>query len=186
MQEEIWKDITWYEWLYQVSNFGKILSTKRKNTKWWILRPWSNPQGYEIASIYLNWVQKYYTVHRLVALAFIPQEEWKDQVNHKDGNKKNNRVDNLEWCTMSENLKHSFRVLGRKVCKTWTWKFWSLHHNAKAIEQYSLEWEFIREFWWMAEATREVWVDRASIYSCCMGKYKQAWWFIWKYKKQPE
>ena len=186
MQEEIWKDITWYEWLYQVSNFGKILSTKRKNTKWWILRPWSNPQGYEIASIYLNWVQKYYTVHRLVALAFIPQEEWKDQVNHKDGNKKNNRVDNLEWCTMSENLKHSFRVLGRKVCKTWTWKFWSLHHNAKAIEQYSLEWEFIRSFWAIAEAARETWIDRTSIWSCCKYWYDKAWWFIWKYKKQPE
>ena len=186
MQEEIWKDITWYEWLYQVSNFGKILSTKRKNTKWWILRPWSNPQGYEIASIYLNWVQKYYTVHRLVALAFIPQEEWKDQVNHKDGNKKNNRVDNLEWCTMSENLKHSFRVLGRKVCKTWTWKFWSLHHNAKAIEQYSLEWEFIRSFWAIAEAARETWIDRTSIWSCCKYWYDKAWWYIWKYKKQPE
>jgi len=184
MQEEIWKDITWYEWLYQVSNFGKILSKKRKNTKWWILRPWSNPRGYEIASISKNGVARYYTVHRLVALAFIPNPEWKDQINHKDGNKKNNRVDNLEWCTLSENLKHRYRVLGCKVSKTWTWRFWALHPNSKPVEKYSLEWEFIREFAWISEARRETWVF--SIQEACSWRYKQAWWFIWKYKKQPE
>jgi len=174
MQEEIWKDITWYEWLYQVSNFGKILSTKRKNTKWWILRPWSNPQGYEIASIYLNWVQKYYTVHRLVALAFIPQEEWKDQVNHKDGNKKNNRVDNLEWCTLSENLRHRHRILWQQV------------HNIRTVEQYSLDWEKINEFVSTMEAERQTWVSHSSIWYCCTHKNNKKWWFIWKYKKQPE
>ena len=184
MQEEIWKDITWYEWLYQVSNFGKILSTKRKNTKWWILRPWSNPQGYEIASISKEWVQKYYTVHRLVALAFIPNPEWKDQINHKDGNKKNNTVDNLEWCTQSENLRHRHRVLWCPPNKTWLWKFWALHHNSKPVEQYSLEWEFIREFAWISEARRETWI--LSIQAACSWRYKTSWWFIWSYKKQPE
>jgi len=184
MQEEIWKDITWYEWLYQVSNFGKIYSIKRRNTKWWILRPWSNPQWYTIASISKLWVTRYYTVHRLVALAFIPNPEWNDQINHKDWNKKNNTVDNLEWCTQSENLRHRHRVLWCPPNKTWLWKFWALHHNSKPVEQYSLEWEFIREFAWISEARRETWI--LSIQAACSWRYKTSWWFIWSYKKQPE
>ena len=106
MQEEIWKDITWYEWLYQVSNFGKILSTKRAKTKWWILRPWSNPQGYVIASISKDSIVRYFTVHRLVALAFIPNPEWKDQINHKDGNTLNPAAYNVEWVSGKYNIQH--------------------------------------------------------------------------------
>ena len=184
MEQEIWKDIAWYNWLYQVSNLGRIFSQKRRNTKGGILRPWSNPQGYEIASIYKDGKQCYHTVHRLVALAFIPQIEWKDQVNHKNGDKKDNRVENLEWCTQSENLCHRHRVLWVPPNKTGLWKFGVLHPNSKPVEQYSLQWEFIKEYAGISEAKRETWI--VSIQEACSWRYKQAWWFIWKYKKQPE
>ena len=99
--KEIWKDIKGYEGLYQVSNFGRVKSSTK------ILANRLSKRGYYIVTLYKNAKGVTKTVHRLVAQAFIPNPDNLPQVNHKDENKLNNRVDNLEWCTAKYNINYS-------------------------------------------------------------------------------
>jgi hypothetical protein len=100
---EIWKDIPDYEGLYQASNLGNIKSLK-KNI---ILRQNGDNYGYMQVILYNGETRKTGKAHRLVGKAFIENPENKPQINHKDGNKKNNHVSNLEWLTNRENKKHA-------------------------------------------------------------------------------
>lgn len=95
--DEIWKDIEGYEGLYQVSNLGNVKSVKNG-----LLKP-GNSRGYRRVTIYDNGKPHSFTIHRLVAKAFIPNPENLPCVNHKDENKHNNCYTNLEWCTVSYN-----------------------------------------------------------------------------------
>lgn len=113
---EEWKDIKGYENIYQVSNRGKIRSMDRKiitvtgkikNLKGKIIKPHFDKDGYLQISVHKNNKQKHGKVHRLVAEAFIKNPYKKEQVNHIDGNKQNNNVMNLEWCTDKENKEHA-------------------------------------------------------------------------------
>ena len=121
--EEIWKDIEGYEGLYQISNLGRVKSFPRKGTqtkKEKILKEKRDKKGYCFVSLN-NVGAKPYKIHRLVAQAFIPNLENKPQINHIDGDKTNNRIDNLEWCNNSENQIHAYKkglnasVLEKKV-----------------------------------------------------------------------
>lgn len=108
--EEIWKDIEGYEGLYQISNLGRIKSlgnkSNHKNEK--IISISSKSfSGYWVIGLCKNGKRKGYIVHRLVAKAFIPNPNNYPQINHKDENKLNNWVDNLEWCTQSYNAKYN-------------------------------------------------------------------------------
>lgn len=100
---EEWKDIQGYENLYQVSSFGRVKSIIYNK----IILPIDNGCGYFMVSLSKNLKTNYYFVHRLVAQTFIPNYFNLSVINHKDENKKNNCVDNLEWCTASENTKYS-------------------------------------------------------------------------------
>lgn len=101
-----------YERLYVVSNFGEIYSERRKGTKGKML-VYANEKGYLYVGLSKNNKRKKIGVHRVVALSFIPNPHNKPQVNHKDGNKLNNNVTNLEWATRKENEDHKRNVLGK-------------------------------------------------------------------------
>lgn len=97
MTKEIWKPVVGYEPYYEVSSLWRV-----KNKKWLIMK--SNRQSKGYMQIDLKW--KLFLIHRLVAQAFIPNPENKPYINHKDLNPENNNLNNLEWCTQSENLIH--------------------------------------------------------------------------------
>ena len=114
---EIWKDIRGYEGLYQVSSLGRVKSlakeilikngyTRHQEERFLALHP--NTHGYLTVGIYKNAKRKHRTIHRLVAEAFLPNRDKSLEVNHKDGDKINNRVDNLEWCSGYKNLAHAY------------------------------------------------------------------------------
>lgn len=105
--EEIWKDIEGYEGYYQVSNLGRVKSLRTKKN----LTPVSDNYGYQIVCLHSrSGTQKNHKIHRLVSFAFIPTDKKRPEVNHKNGIKTDNRVENLEWCSSSENKLHAFKL----------------------------------------------------------------------------
>lgn len=116
MNSEIWKDVGGYEGTYQVSNFGRVKRIKDcRNAKiGHILKPHKVQTGYDQICLCKNGIERKLSLDRIVAEAFIGSRPDGKQINHKDGNRQNNCVDNLEWVTPSENMKHAYRVLGKR------------------------------------------------------------------------
>lgn len=123
LHKEIWKDIIGFEGLYQISNYGRVKSLDRviiRKSRWGgydsalylgrILKKAFYKNGYAFVSLSSPIKIKQIMIHRLVAIHFINNPQNKNEVNHKDGLKANNQVDNLEWVTASENMKHSFAI----------------------------------------------------------------------------
>lgn len=117
MNKEIWKDIDGYEGLYQVSNLGNVKSlTNRSNHKEEKILKLNTNGKYYLVNICKNTKKKTLLIHRLVAKAFIDNPNNLPQINHINGNKLDNRVENLEWCTCRENIIHSIKT-GLRVTK---------------------------------------------------------------------
>lgn len=121
---EIWKDITGYEGYFQVSNLGNFRSLDRRikyknsGTRLYPGKPLlkeTTLDGYQRIVLMKEAIKKRFMCHRIVAQEFIPNPENKPFINHINGNKSDNRVENLEWCTQSENELHSFRNLGNTM-----------------------------------------------------------------------
>ena len=102
--KEVWLDVHGWENIYEVSSFGRIRNKETGHIKAFHITKF----GYCRLTLYKGKLSKKYAVHRLVAEAFIPNPQNKPQVNHIDGNKQNNRVDNLEWVTQTENMIHAY------------------------------------------------------------------------------
>lgn len=181
--QEIWKDIKGYEGLYQVSNLGRIKSLPRKLkiynqygftnkyscTREKILKLQQDRHGYlrVCLSKYKN--KKLLQVHRLVAQAFIPNTNDLPCVNHKNENKSDNHVDNLEWCTYKYNTNYG-TCMKRVIDKQ------SLY-----INQYDMNGVFIKTWKNINETSKILKINHANIISCCKNRRKSAGGYIWKY-----
>ena len=160
---------------YMVSNLGRIKSLSYNRTKQEKTLKQSQQKGYLYVKLAKNGEMKSEIVHRLIAKTFISNPKNKPQVNHKDGNKLNNSVSNLEWCTNGENQKHAFNNgLKRR-------KFGKENPNATNVMQYDLQGNFIKEWGSISEADRELKISFKNISACCKGKRKTAGGFKWNY-----
>lgn len=182
--QEIWKDIPGYESIYQVSNFGNVKSLQSGNhhSKIKILTPICADGRYLRVTLYKQKKPKYFPVHRLVAMAFIPNPENKPQVNHINGNKKDNRVENLEWCTSSENNLHAYKSGINKGSKPWLGKTGFQNSTSIPVNQIDLSTgSVLATFGSMEEAGRLTGCSPAKIGKCCKGVFSQTHGYGWKY-----
>lgn len=169
--QEIWKDIPNHSG-YQVSNLGQI---KGKNKK---ILSGGVKKGYREVILVNNNVRYYKLVHRLVAEVFIPNPENKPQINHKDGNKLNNSVTNLEWCTASENMKHAYKQGLQKPL------YAKENPRAKKVNQYDLQNKLLKCYDGIKEASRINKLNPRDISKCCQYRRKQVGGFIWRYANE--
>ena len=171
---EEWKNIKGYEGLYQVSNFGRVKSLNYHRTgKEVLMKPgrfvMKSGNAYYGVKLYKDSKMNVKLVHRLVAEAFIPNPNNLPQVNHKDENGLNNRVDNLEWCTRKYNTNYG---TARERMK---------EKRSKPVYQYSIDGELIKEWPSLSEIGRQTGYSCGYISDCCNGKRKTAYGFIWRY-----
>jgi len=169
--------------MYKIFNTGEIF----KDTDNWLcqyIKPILGKNWYMQVWLSISWKKKIFYIHRLVAQAFIPNPENKPQVNHIDGDKTNNHVDNLEWCTVTENQIHSYRVLKNiwwfQKMNFMKWKKWSLHHNSKKVIQYFKDWN-TKIFDCITDWEKATWISKADISKVCYWKRKSAWWYGWQF-----
>lgn len=163
---------------YYVSKRGFVLSCK--NNKKRILKP-DNSKGYLRVVLSKNGKTKRFMIHRLVAQSFIRNSENKPEVNHIDGNKLNNQLNNLEWVTRSENEIHNFRILKRKVNKPWLGKTGVNNPSSKLVIQMDLDGNIIKKFGSAMEAARKLNKSNSHISSACRGVYETAYGYKWEY-----
>ena len=190
MKNEIWRDIKGYEGLYQISNLGRVKSLGRKSysnvcLKDKILNPALEcKNGYKRVCLCKDGKEKRIKVHRLVAQAFIPNPDNKPIINHKDGNKINNSVENLEWCTYKENAQHAIKTglidTEKRISNMKKIGKRSYKNNCRKIKQYDLNGIFIKEWSSLKEASLEMKIINTSISNCIKGRSKSAGGYIWK------
>lgn len=179
MKKEVWKDIPGYEGKYQASTLGKIRSLNYNNEKHCkILSPARNLKGYLQLNLRINGQVRCKKVHRLVAETFIQNLQNRPQVNHINGVKDDNRVENLEWCTNLENTQHSWIFLNRK--SPIKGKFGRLHHNSIPVKMYNINGNFIREYESRTMAARELNLSSGHISEVVKNKRRQEGGYIWK------
>ena len=183
--EEIWKDIEGYEGLYQVSNLGRVRShgrTIQRRTRYGTIAPYHIKgrvlkilhSAHDACYVHLfdaNGKSTNYTVHRLVAQAFVPNPDNLSDVNHKDENRNNNRVDNLEWMSHVDNCNYGTRNER------------SAANRSKAIEQLTLDGHHVAFFQSASEAARQTGFSRKSINECCLHHSQSAGGYRWKFKE---
>lgn len=179
-----WKDIVGYENEYQINQFGEIRTLKNspKLKKYDVLKPQiSKRNGYVYQMLYKNGKEKLLRVHRLVAMAFLPNPNNLPQVNHKDGNKQNNSVDNLEWCEQSDNMKHAYK----NGLQTPSENQRKAIINTNKLKQKKVcqikDGEVINTFSGISEASRQTKISISCISRCCNLKRKSTNGYEWRF-----
>ncbi len=179
LPRRVWRDIKGYEGKYQVSNIGEIRSLDYNRTgKVKKLRQRTDNDGYKFVRLYKNGKCKYYSVHRLVAQAFIPNSNGLLEVNHINEVKDDNRVSNLEWCDRKYNINYGTRNIKQSKSVSG-----ANHHRARKVILVNTGEIFDST----REASKEYNIPNSSISACCRGKLKSAGKdsagnkLIWKY-----
>ena len=157
---EIWRSVKDYEGLYEVSNWGRVRNCRTGC----VLRPGKHRDGYLQVNLYKDGVMKRCYVHRLVATAFIPNPDNLPQINHKDENKENNRIENLEWCNCKYNNNYGTHI--EKI--------------SKKVYMYNLE-DGLCGLWPSTIECERNGFSSGNIANCCNGKYKKYKGFKWSY-----
>ena len=171
-EQEIWKDIPEYKGKYQISNLGNI----RYVGKTKLIKQQINKDGYFIVSLRIGKTKKTYRVHRLVAQVFIPNLLNKPQINHKDGIKTNNCVDNLEWVDAKENIEHAYKI-----------GIYNPYQHSMAMNKYKKKVIKIKDGIIVAQydslsmASKQNNVSKQSIYSAIKNPNYTCIGFKWKY-----
>lgn len=187
MNKEEWKAIKGYENIYEVSSLGNVRSLDRKilqknngvlkefNYKGKKLKKVINTNGYYVVHLSKNQKNKHVNIHRIVAETFIPNPNKYRVVNHKDENKLNNCVDNLEWCTYLYNTRYGTGI-ERRIKS-------AIKNNKLGvpINQYDLDGKFIKKFPSSKEIQRQYGFNHSNITKCCRGVYKTMYGYIWRY-----
>ena len=197
---EEWRDIKRYEGYYQVSNTGKVKSLERtvRSGRGYriipekILEGYPDKDGYLYVQLWKNCICKNCRINRLVAMAFIPNPDNLPEVNHKDENKQNNYVENLEWCTTKYNCNYGTRnkrraekLKGRKMSEESIKK--RVEKTNKPVIGINKVSGLILEFPSITEAGRVLCIDISTISKCCRGKgYKSAGGYYWHYASDSE
>lgn len=180
-KKKIWKPISGYELLYEVSSLGRVRSLPRRvwqtgnkceyyhTYKGRVLSLVLRPSGYYEVSLTDKERRKNYSVHYLVASAFLPNPHGLPQINHKNENKADNRVDNLEWCTAKHNSNHATRNLRA-----------AMKRSVPVIAERN---GYLFEFDSITEAARQTKACDKNIIACCRGRRKVAKGYHWRYKE---
>ncbi len=156
---------------YFITSSGAVYSGSK------LLKPHINSMGYFVVSVYGKGWRRTMTVHRLLAIAFIPNPKKEKVINHKNGIKTDNRLRNLEWTSQPENIRHSFRVLGRKGGMLGKLSLPSMSKRVAQIKNGKV----IKIWRSGAEAKRVGGYENRNISQCCLGKRKSCGGFQWKY-----
>lgn len=177
---EEWRDVIGYEGLYRVSNKGKVISTKSGKEKSIL----SDKRGYQRVALWKNCVGRKFRVHRLVCFSFLPNQNNEPYVNHKDGDPSNNNLENLEWISHGDNIKHAYSALGKTGVNKG--KFGIKNHRSKAVLMIDDEGKVVHRYECVRDAARDGGFDNGAISMCCNGKYKSHKGFVWEFAKNNE
>jgi len=182
---EVWKDIAISNGAYQISSLGRVKSVGRKalnsarSVSERILKTRINKQGYECTSLQIDGKRKIIKIHREVAKAFLDNPCGYLEVNHKDENKTNNFVDNLEWCDRAYNANYG-TAIKRSVKNRYK-------NHFLEIDQYTTDGLFVKRWKCPAaiEKASQKTMKATNIIACCRGRFQTSYGYIWRYVNPP-
>jgi len=170
----MWKNIPWYEWLYQTNKMWDIKSFY----SWKILKA-DNNQWYSKIVLWKNKKWKTFTSHKIIMLTFVWPRPDNMEINHINKNKTDNSLKNLEYITHIENEKHKVNF---------KWFICPSVAKRKQVSQFTREWKYLRSYISWREAERITKINCSHIFKCCLWRkwYHNIWWYHWEYKKSNE